>query len=92
VQAWVHRAQDLQIISDSFAVKIFTSFRQHGMHKKELGKPLSVEAPKRFERLVIQAVEEGLISDSRGAELLDLSVNELRQRIKGDVTVGENNS
>jgi Zn-dependent peptidase ImmA (M78 family) len=92
VQAWVHRAQDLQIISDSFAVQIFTSFRQQGIHNQEMGKSLSVEEPKRFERLVIQAVEEGLISDSRGAELLDVSVNELRQRIKGDATVGENNS
>jgi Zn-dependent peptidase ImmA (M78 family)/transcriptional regulator with XRE-family HTH domain len=92
VQAWVHRLQDLQIISDSFAVQIFTDFRRQGIHTMEMGEPLSTEAPKRFERLVIQAVEEGLISDSRGAELLDLSVNELRQRIKGDVTVGENNS
>jgi Zn-dependent peptidase ImmA (M78 family) len=89
VQAWVHRLQDLQIISDSFAVQIFTDFRQRGMQKKEIGNPLPVEAPKRFERLVIQAVEEGLISDSRGAELLDLSVNQLRQRIKGEVTVGD---
>ncbi|MFH0992517.1 MAG: XRE family transcriptional regulator [bacterium] len=84
VQAWVHRAQDLQIISDSFAVQIFTYFRRLGIHKMEMGEKLSTEAPKRFERLVVQAVEEGLISDSRGAELLDLSVNELRQRIKGE--------
>jgi Zn-dependent peptidase ImmA (M78 family) len=84
VQAWVHRAQDLEIISDSFAMQIFTSFRRQGIHKKELGNTLAAEAPKRFERLVIQAVEEGLISDSRGAELLDLSVNELRQKIKGE--------
>jgi Zn-dependent peptidase ImmA (M78 family) len=88
MQAWVYRLQDLQIISDSFAVQIFTDFRQRGMQKKEIGNPLPVEAPKRFERLVIQAVEEGLISDSRGAELLDLSVNELRQRIKGEAEVG----
>jgi Zn-dependent peptidase ImmA (M78 family) len=89
VQAWVHRLQDLHIISDSFAVQIFTTFRQRGIHNKEMGKPLSAEEPKRFERLVIQAVEEGLVSDSRGAELLDLSVNELRQRIKGEVAVGD---
>jgi Zn-dependent peptidase ImmA (M78 family) len=92
VQAWVHRAQDLQIISDSFATQIFTDFRRRGIHTLEMGEPLSTEAPERFERLVIQAVEEGLISDSRGAELLDISVNKLRQRIKGDATVGENNS
>ena len=89
VQAWVHRAQDLQIISNSFAIQIFTLFRQQGLHNKEMGKPLSAEAPKRFERLVIQAVEERIISDSRGAELLDLSVNELRQRIKGEAVVGD---
>ena len=89
VQAWVHRLQDLQIISDSFAVQIFTDFRQRGIQKKEIGNPLPVESPKRFERLVIQAVEEGLISDSRGAELLDLSVNELRQRIQGEDFVGD---
>ncbi len=88
VQAWVHRMQDLQIISDSFATQIFTDFRRRGIHTLEMGDPLSIEAPKRFERLVIQAVEEGLISDSRGAELLDLSVNELRQRIKGEAEVG----
>jgi Zn-dependent peptidase ImmA (M78 family) len=91
VQAWVHRAQDLKIISDSYASQIFAFFRQQGIHNIEMGDPLSTELPKRFERLVIQAVEEGLISDSRGAEMLDVSVNALRQRIKGDVSVGEHN-
>lgn len=92
VQAWVHRAQDLKIISDSFAAQIFRSFRQSGIHKIELGKPLFAEAPKRFERLVVQAVEERLISDSRGSELLDISINELRKKIKGEEPVEDDHS
>jgi Zn-dependent peptidase ImmA (M78 family) len=92
VQAWVYRAQDLKIISDSFATQIFSSFKKRGIHDKEIGKPLFVGAPKRFERLVVQAIEEGVISDSRGSELLNISINELRKKIKVEEPIGDDRS
>jgi hypothetical protein len=40
-----------------------------------------LEEPRRFERLCYRALAEGLIGESRAAELLDISVRELGARL-----------
>jgi hypothetical protein len=41
----------------------------------------ALEEPKRFERLCYRALAEGVIGESRAAELLDISVRELDARL-----------
>jgi Zn-dependent peptidase ImmA (M78 family)/DNA-binding XRE family transcriptional regulator len=82
VQAWIYRAHDLDIISDSFFAQLFQSLRAKGLKEKEIGEPLPAEHAKRFERLVLQAVEEDLISPAKGAELLDVPLNDFRKKLE----------
>jgi Zn-dependent peptidase ImmA (M78 family) len=70
MQAWIYRAMDLRIISKSRARILFADFRKRGWHKNEPGEQLSSEAPRRFERLVLRALADDLISRSRAEELL----------------------
>ena len=43
--------------------------------------PPEVEEPRRFERLCYRALAEGIIGESRAAELLGISVRELDKRL-----------
>lgn len=83
IQAWIYRAKDVGVIADSYAVSVFKLLRKLGIHTREIGEQLPSEQPKRYKRLVIQAVEEGLLSPVRAAELLRISLNEFRNNIKG---------
>lgn len=85
VQAWIYRAHDLGIISDSLYRQLFAQLTAKGLREKEIGESLPVEEPKRFERIVIQAVEEDLISESKGAELLGIPLNNFRQKLGGEI-------
>ena len=82
VQAWIFRAYDLNIISHSFLVQLIRFLKSKGLYDKELGTKLPREEPARFKRLVVQAVEEKLISPAKGAEMLDISLNELRTMLE----------
>ena len=68
--AWVYRAKDLGLISPSAAASFFRYFRQQGWHREEPGDPYPSEEPQRLKRLVLRALAEDLITESRAAELL----------------------
>jgi transcriptional regulator with XRE-family HTH domain len=70
MQAWVFRARDLEIISESEAVRLLQRFRANGWHLHEPGELLPTERPQRMERLIYRALAEDLISRSRAQELL----------------------
>ena len=70
MQAWVYRARDLGILSQSAAGRLFREFRKHGWHRQEPGDPLPPEESGRMKRLVMRALAEDVISESRAAELL----------------------
>jgi Zn-dependent peptidase ImmA (M78 family) len=70
MQAWIHRAMDLEIISQSIAARLFQSFRANGWNRKEPGDSFPPEKPLRMERLIYRALAEDLISRSRAQELL----------------------
>lgn len=84
MQGWIGRARDLNIISPGQAGYLFQRFRRQGWHKREPGEQLPPEEPKRMERLALRAVAEGLISSSRAAELLGMSMGELCHQIMGE--------
>lgn len=76
MQAWVMRARDLGLISSSAVERIFRSFRARRWHKTEPGEPYPPEEPQRLKRLVLRGLAEDLITESRAAELLGVSVSE----------------
>ena len=81
MQAWIYRAMDLSIISEALATNLFREFRRRGWHQKEPGDALPPEEPKRMERLVMRALAEDLISESRAAELLAKSLAEFWREV-----------
>jgi len=81
MQAWIYRARDLNVISESAAKNLFKEFRARGWHIEEPGEQLRPEKNTRFERLVARALEEELISKARAAELLGMPVAKLGEKI-----------
>ncbi len=87
MQAWIFRAHDLEIISDSYASSLYKLFRAKGWNRNEPGKAVPEETPHRLERLILQAASEDLISPPRAAELLGKPLDEFRKKM-GAVLVG----
>ena len=71
MQAWIYRAKDLNIISESKSRQLNIRFRQQGWHRDEPGDAYPPESPKRMQQLVLRAMAEGVISATRAEELLD---------------------
>lgn len=70
MQGWIYRARDLGLLPEPRAASLFRRFRGQGWHCNEPGDALPAERPSRFERLVVQALTEDFISETRAAELL----------------------
>jgi Zn-dependent peptidase ImmA (M78 family)/transcriptional regulator with XRE-family HTH domain len=81
MMAWVFRARDAQIIEARTADIIFRMFSKRGWRKLEPGEPVVSESPKLFERLVVRALAEDMVSMSKAAELMAMSIGQLRQRL-----------
>lgn len=80
IQAIVYRCKDLGVVNDALFRRIFDKLREHGWKKKEPYN-FSPEQPGRFIRLCYKALAENVISESKAAELLNLSVAELNRRM-----------
>jgi Zn-dependent peptidase ImmA (M78 family) len=80
MQGWMHRAKDLGILSDSHYIRMVRFFSAHGWRKKEPGEDYPQEQPKLFEQLVFRALAEDLVSESKAAELLRMSLAAFRSR------------
>jgi Zn-dependent peptidase ImmA (M78 family) len=80
-QAITYRCLSLGIITGAVFKKLFQVFTERGWRKppyEELGAiPADQEQPRRMERLCFRALAEGLISESKAAEILGLSVRSL---------------
>jgi Zn-dependent peptidase ImmA (M78 family)/transcriptional regulator with XRE-family HTH domain len=70
MQGWIYRARDLGILDEPRAASLFRWFRSEGWHRTEPGDLYPPEKPTRFEKLVMQALVEDLISETRAAEIL----------------------
>ncbi|HGG59555.1 MAG TPA: helix-turn-helix domain-containing protein [Gammaproteobacteria bacterium] len=81
MSGWIHRAEDLNILSKANAGKMRIFFRKQGWIKNEPGGIYPSEQPSLFTQLVYHALAEGLIAESKAAELLMLPLPEFhRQR------------
>ncbi|MGY3034277.1 Zn-dependent peptidase ImmA (M78 family)/DNA-binding XRE family transcriptional regulator [Bradyrhizobium sp. USDA 4354] len=85
IQALVYRCKDLGIISQAAFSRLFKIFAERGWRTAPFEEPETMEPeleePKRFERLCYRALAEGVIAESRAAELLGISVRELDARL-----------
>jgi Zn-dependent peptidase ImmA (M78 family) len=72
--AWIYRASDLGILHENDVRNLWRGFSSHGWRKNEPGEPLPTEQPGRMTRLVRRLLAEDVISRSRAAELLGISL------------------
>ena len=79
MQAWIYRARDLGIISQATATDLWKRFRAQGWRIVEPGDPIPQEVPERLGRLVLRALAENVITESRASELLDKPLAEFWQ-------------
>lgn len=85
LQAIVYRCKDLGIIGDKLFRDLFNHFEQRGWRNPPYEEPGAIdpkiEDPCRLERLCFRALAEDLISESKAAEILGLSVRELNRKM-----------
>jgi len=81
IQAWIHRAEELDIVSSQHADKLLDRFKWSGWNIEEPGDQVPMEKPSRMERMVMHALAEDMISESRAAELLGVSLNDFREEV-----------
>jgi Zn-dependent peptidase ImmA (M78 family) len=89
VQAITYRCSDLGIFPPTLSRQLFQKFSRLGFRSAPNYEPnhLSEEKAERFARLCYRALAEGAISESKTAELLNISVRELNRRMEEPAAV-----
>lgn len=89
MQAWIHRAEELRILPKTEADNLFAAFRLLDWKEHEPDEQVPQEAPpQRMTRMVMRALAEDMISESRAAELLSVPLPEFhKSRAEGYVGV-----
>lgn len=79
VQAIVYRCKDLGIISEYSYRALYKEFSNRGWLKPPYAEPntIEIETPQRFKRLCLRSLAEGLINESKAAELLMMPESQL---------------
>jgi Zn-dependent peptidase ImmA (M78 family) len=84
-QAITYRCYDLGILSRASFKRMFSAFDEQGWRKEPFKEPGALEPekeqPQRMERLTFRALTEGVIGESKAAEILGVSVRDLTQRM-----------
>lgn len=80
VQAIVYRCKELGIINEYSYRALYKEFSTRGWLKPPYDEPetIEIEKPQRFKRLCLRSLAEGLISESKAAELLMIPEDQLR--------------
>lgn len=73
-----YRLKDLGIIQESYFINLKNRFRKLGWHLKEPGSELPAEKAHTFNQLLFHALSEEYIGESKAAELLSCSLNQLK--------------
>lgn len=74
MQAIVYRAKFLEIINDSQAKSIIIDFSKKGWRREEPGDAYPREKTQAFEQLVFRGLAEDILTESKSAELLGMSL------------------
>jgi Zn-dependent peptidase ImmA (M78 family)/DNA-binding XRE family transcriptional regulator len=85
MNGWLYRALHLGILTKAAAKRHWEFFAQQGeggttWREQEPGEPYAKECPLRFTQLVYRALAEDMIGESKAAELLGLTLVDLRLR------------
>jgi hypothetical protein len=91
MNGWLYRAQDVGILNRAAARRLWEFFAQQSdggitWRAREPGDAYIQECPRRFAQLVYRALAEDLIGESKAAELIGISLVDLRARRRMDVT------
>ena len=78
--ACLFRAKDLSIITELRATQTFKTFSRKGWRKQEPGEAYPSEKTVLFEQLVYRALSDGIISESKAAELMGTSLMAFHQQ------------
>lgn len=83
IASLVVRCTQLAILPRATSSRLWTQIKSQDWNNTGSQEPvhISPEKPKRMERICMRAVSEGAISESRAAELLQISVRELDKRL-----------
>ncbi|MDR2208277.1 MAG: XRE family transcriptional regulator [Azoarcus sp.] len=85
IASLVVRCAQLGILSKAAYGRLWTQIKDLGWNSQSSSEPhrFPAEVPQRMERLCLRAVAEGVISEARAAELLNISIRELDRRLLG---------
>lgn len=82
MMACIYRAADLGIISDQTRQKLFMLFSMNHWRTLEPGEAYPAEITRLFPQLVFRGLGEGLLSESKAAELLGISLSQFHRTRK----------
>lgn len=82
MQGCLYRAADLGIITQKVRERLFMVFVKQGWRTQEPGQPYRQESTRLFQQLVYRALGEGILSESKAAELLGMTVFQFHQARK----------
>lgn len=82
MQACLYRAADLKIVSENLRKRMFMLFSKNGWRKQEPGEVYPGETTQLFEQLVYRSLGEGIIGESKAAELLKMPLMHFHQARK----------
>ena len=82
ISAWVYRAKELGIITDSYARGLFMYLRKFGKTEPWADEFPPESEPSKMKQLVLRAYVETMISESKAAALLNQSVLKFRQEFE----------
>jgi Zn-dependent peptidase ImmA (M78 family) len=83
IAAIMHRALDLELITPALYKRYCIVSQKQGWRKQEPGQYAGSESSARFEQLVVRAASEAVISESKGAALLNEPFVDFRERLAG---------
>ena len=75
---WVIRASNLGIIKNRAYRELWQMFESKGWDKQEPGDPYPAESTARLQRLILRALAENLMTESKAAVVLGMSAKQLR--------------
>lgn len=85
IASLVVRCGQLGIVPKALYGRLFGQIKSRGWNGPASSEPnpLAAEVPQRMERMCLRAVAEGAVSQSKGAELLQIGVRDLDARLAG---------
>jgi Zn-dependent peptidase ImmA (M78 family)/DNA-binding XRE family transcriptional regulator len=85
IASLVVRCAQLGLLPKAAYGRLWTQIKDLGWNSQSSAEPclFPAELPQRMERLCLRAVAEGVISEARAAELLNISIRELDRRLLG---------